>query len=151
MKGEIKNFEAEVNEKEKRLPLEKAQEEANMMWTINKKSETDYGRYLEKMGYKSEERPTVEDYDKALELIEEMKRLADEEPKAKKIFYKLVRAANRGVQALLLGLGIISSRIINGDSRVFFEMFDEGIKKFEDAEKKLRDMKKVAEDFENKD
>ncbi|MGC1684863.1 MAG: hypothetical protein WA734_04535 [Candidatus Acidiferrales bacterium] len=48
--------------------------------------------------------PTAEDYDRALQAVEEMKKLAEEEPQFDRIFFKMMRIGNKYFQGMADGL-----------------------------------------------
>jgi len=91
-------------------------------------------------------KPTQEDYDKAFQVIEQLKEAAASETDFQKIAYKLLRGANRAVQDLLLAGGVIGS--LGYNARDFFKWRKEALAtRFQDAEKKLRDLMKSGEEF----
>jgi hypothetical protein len=113
-----------------------AQEEANMMKA--KLEGDELGRKL-----------TAEDYDKALEVVEEIKRMAEEEPTTEKILFKFARLTAKsayGVQKILTYLSTLPDSFIATGGIKREEK--ETLKKFEDAASELRKLRDEAKKFE---
>lgn len=100
------------NSQETRLSPEAAQEEANMMRV----------KLKEIIGHE----PTVADYDKALQAIEEMKEAAANETDGQRAFLKAVEAGNKyfqkGVEALYKTITLGMDKRQHGDEHL--HMFD---------------------------
>ena len=134
------------------LGPEEAQEEANMMRAkAGVRPET--GKTHRSDKYDPKGRETLpEDYDKALEVVEEMKQLAANEPSAEKVVLQLGRVVEKTryivVGLLKLPAGILEA-VSGGLVEESFDIKHEDLmKRLESASKQLRDLKKEAKAFE---
>ncbi len=84
------------------------------------------------------EETTAEDYDRALETIEELKKLAAEEPAAGKVIAILARAKER---ARFLAMNAISTGWYPGIE------YEENMRNLEDAEGRLKALKEKAKQY----
>lgn len=142
-------------EKPPQQPLneEKAHEEANMM-RVKLGIDPRFGWKME--NGRHEGRPTAEDYDKALEVVEEMKSIAEKEPLTKKVLLELARLATKSAFGVYKGFASIASGPWAGDTAVReIDRTEEGVlNEFDDAASELRKLRAEAEEFgrqENKD
>lgn len=138
-----------------KLDQEEAQREANMMRAkVGIDPETgeiptgiceEDADFCRKFG-----KPTAEDYDRALTAVEEMKKLAIEEPAGEKIEMKLDRIAEQirwGAELLLtLGFTVPAAKEAEHWERVGHRLTMEQLSS---AEEKLRQLKEKAQEFEN--
>ena len=120
------------------LKKEEAQEKANMMKAV-----------AEKASSKSEEKLSKEDYDRALEVVEEIKKMAEKEPTTEKILFKLSRLVTKsayGVQICLTYLSTLPDKFIATSGLI--EDRDKTLEKFNDATLELQRLKNEAKKFE---
>jgi hypothetical protein len=104
--------------------------------------------------------PTAEDYDKALAAVEELKRVAEEEPNALKILNRvsnavetLVRIPGFGV-AFLMRLSHALAGVEPGGPKERWKrsaVLTEALAEFDDAESQLRRLKAKGEQFGRKE
>jgi len=122
-----------------------AQEEANMMRAKLEANPERTGQVME-----TGEKITAEDYDKALEVVEEMKRMAEEEPASKKVMYEMARLATKSKYGIRIGLTYLSTL-----PDAFWataglkDERKEALGKLDDAASELRKLKAEAEKFED--
>ena len=116
------SFEHPANKDSARMELAEAQMEANMM-RVKMKEIVDH-------------EPTSEDYDKALQTVEEMKEAAANESDADKAFFKMMQIGNKYFTKLILGEGTTPKD--KEWTKHLMHMFD-------DAEASLNQLKKEAE------
>jgi hypothetical protein len=90
--------------------------------------------------------PTSEDYDKALQAVEEMKRLAEEEPAFAKVLHEAARIGNRYFQDAAEGLLWALTLGKRPDERDLLNR-EEFLNMFEDAASQLEVLKKDAESY----
>ena len=134
------------------MNVKEAQEEANMLRTkigiapeTGKKEDHDQSYVREMFGHDIGEEPSPEDYDHALEAVEEMKRLSEEEPKGEKLMNELKRIASK---TKITGIVLINLFAIAGGSGSFELSHQRRMQELEDASQRLKDLKKEAEKFE---
>jgi hypothetical protein len=89
--------------------------------------------------------PTAEDYDKALAAVEELKRVAEEEPNALKILNRVSNAVETLVR--IPGFGVAFLMRLSHALAVLTEALAE----FDDAESQLRRLKAKGEQFGRKE
>jgi hypothetical protein len=131
-------------------PLSKndAKDEANMM-------ESKLGVMPDFYGYMRESKrgkPTAEDYDKALEVVEEIKKMAEEEPLTKKILTEIARLAVKsslGVAEVFAAMAGISG--VSGPAEIIYQKKIKVLESLEDASTKLKGLKAEAEEFSKRD
>ncbi len=154
MKNSPEAFKPEQKAVDTRLSEEEAHEEANMLRAslgINPES----GKIIrETRGFLPWQKhfehlePTAEDYDRALESVQELRKLSEEEPEVEKALYKVGRVIQRGGQ--ILNLALVSVGFIIGPPRHFADFLDyqrANRQKLADAEKRLQDLKKSGKKF----
>ncbi len=127
------------------LNKDEAHEEANMM-NVKLGVDTYFGGMREKNGRK----PTAEDYDKALEVVEQMKKMAEEEPLTEKVFSKISRLAVKvgfGIAEVFVVMAAPGAAMVTGTATKLEYKKEDVLKKLEDASTKLRELKAEAEEF----
>ena len=141
-------------EKPEPLSEEAAHEEANMVRAkLGVSPET--GK-IEGLDMREDHEPTAEDYDKALAAVEELKRIAEEEPASLKVMAKVSNAMEMLVR--IPGLGVmfltrVSHALIGpepGGPKERWkrnEVLTDLVKEFDDAESQLRRLKAKGERF----
>ncbi len=127
------NFEKPAD---KRLGVEEARDLANMQRAEIGAIGGSDSRYTHEGGV---EETTAEDYDRALETIEELKKLAAEEPSATKVLAVLARAKEK---VRFLAMNAISTGWYAGIE------YDENMRNLEDAAGHLRTLKEKAKEYE---
>ncbi|MDO8574567.1 MAG: hypothetical protein Q7R86_02980 [bacterium] len=142
--------------KDTRLNEGEAHDEANMLrakmdvnpylGTVKKEASNYYG-----YKWKAEVEPTAEDYDKALEAIQELKEAAEKEPGVMKVLYQLGRIVNKSKLATAVVMDSIGGAVgaaIGGGSRLQ-QSIDEfsNTRLFEDAVARLKKMKKEGKQW----
>jgi len=134
---------------QQRLNEAEAHEEANMM-RVKLGVDPEFG-------WKENGRmPTAEDYDRALKVVEKMKRMAEKEPLTKKVLIELARLATKSAFGLYKGFAFIASGPWAGDiaAREAGREEEGVLNKLDDAASDLRKLKAEAEEFgkqENED
>lgn len=118
----------EENYEEKPIGFEEAREEANMMKV----------KLKEIIGHEL----TVEDYDKALKMVEEMKNAAANQSEASKNFWELWQDGSRIMDKSAQVLAYILSL---GKIKMDNKSIEEDVKIWDDAESKLNRLKREAE------
>jgi len=96
---------------------------------------------------------TPEDYDRALEAVEELRQLAEREPDVLKALFKIARVANKSIEGVSYVLSIlfvdIPKNIIDGQAGAIPKEkainHEEMMHRFEDVAFKLNELKKQAE------
>jgi hypothetical protein len=137
------NKQLKKDEIEKPLSKDEAHDEANMM-NVKLKVDPRFGDIREKHG----EKPTAEDYDKALEIVEQMKKMAEEEPLTEKVFSGMSRLAVKAgfgtaeVFGAMAGIGGAS-----GPAEMIDQKKIKVLENLEDASTKLKKLKAEAEEF----
>lgn len=93
--------------------------------------------------------PTSQDYQKALDALEALKWAVADEPTYEKVANKVLRGLNNTVHVLLAAaLEVPAVLTMDTKFQTFIRNnFKEGIQKFEDAEKKLKNMEKEGRKF----
>ena len=136
---------------ENKLSPEDAQQEANMV-RAKMGASPETGKiprnWIEAEDPKWGKEPTAEDYEDALGAVEEMKRLAKEEPSTEKVLKLIGRIAERtrdGTMVLLRALSPMPNGI---DSQRFLEKHESIMDQLEDASNKLNELKNKAKKFE---
>ena len=132
------------------LNVDEAHEEANMMKVLARANHDQHENIL------ASEKPadwnmetknlTAEDYDKALEVVEEMKKMVEEEPLTEKVIFKLARLSAKsvyGFQKLLTHLSTLPDSFIATGGIIREE--NETLKKLNDASSELQKLKAEAE------
>ena len=122
---------------EGRLSLEKAQESANMMKT---KLEMDEDGMIN--SEKEYREPTAEDYEAALQAVEEMEQLAEHEPAAEKMVMLMGRVAERTRDGAMVLLRTFAMPW--GGSAKAEATHASIMERLTDASKKLKDLKDEA-------
>lgn len=88
--------------------------------------------------------PTVEDYDNALQAVDELKRLAESEPEFDKMFLRIMQIGNR---YLHVGIDGLLSLVAPGTKRNSAKLSTEDwhVHMFDDASSRLKDLRDEAE------
>ena len=143
------------SEPKKNSPLspEAAREEADMLRaTLNVSPETGkihepaFDREL-RLFYELKRAPTAEDYDAALQAVEELVELAKNEPTSEKLFNAFARLSGKTVYGVTSVMNVLAGPI--SDSRQTFIDKDHGIwmAQFEDASSKLKTLRDKAREY----
>ncbi|MDR3643160.1 MAG: hypothetical protein P4L74_06065 [Candidatus Doudnabacteria bacterium] len=125
------------------LPEGEAHDEANMM-RANMKLNPDTG-YVKNPGlsYEDESRPTPEDYNYALNAIEQLKKAAADEPNYQKVLLQISRVVARPFQEFFHALDAVSPIT----TKTFNEMHERRMHALDDSEKRLRAMRESGQNF----
>ncbi len=156
MKQEFKDIEPQIDKSSgdsKLLPEKEAHQECLMM---RKALNLDKDGMLSKLNDSTSEwektRPTKEDFDEAHEKIDEIIKLAEEEPKTEKFLYALGRILN---STTMVSAKIIT-QILASSTRLLFPLGDEDRTKpawdsidktHEDFKRLLVDKQKILDDY----
>lgn len=137
------------DEARKEASMLRAKMDVNPAWGTIRKEDPRY------RGEFDEVEPTAEDYDKAFEAIEELKKAAEEEPVTMKVLYKLGRIAHKSALAvpiMLMAFGDLLPPSSGGNSSLR-EANEEFLstKVFEDAAARLRKMQKEGKEWSESD
>jgi len=141
-KSQDTNKQLKKDETEKPLSKDEAHDEANMM-NVLLKVDPWFGGMREKHGKK----PTAEDYDKALEVVEQMKKMAEEEPLTEKALAQVARLAVKGGLGTAEVFAAMSGVGIHGPAEIIYQKKLKVLENLEDASIKFKKLKAEAEEF----
>ncbi len=128
---------------EGRLTKDEAHDDANMM-KVELKRNPNTGVIYNPSSHQHERyEATTENFEEAFVVIEKLKQAAKDESTYQKVEAQILRAATAPVRGLLAGLDAVSG--ISIDS--FIKWKEHRTHWFEDAEKRLKDMKKAGKEF----
>lgn len=123
-----------MSEKMPKLPPDKlnekeAHEEAAMMKSILRDEPTHDDYIMPR---------TAEEYDRALFVVEQIKRMAEEEPLTEKVFCEIARLTAKSGYVVLGFLAYLNERILTNKE---FSDKENILRSLDDASKKLKDLK----------
>ncbi len=144
----------EIEQQDTRLSKDEALDKANMMrGYLGVRSDGNIpGKFIETAlgGYVERVRPTAEDYDRAIEMVEEIERLAEVEPNTQKFLNGLGRILGGAVSTAEFALLAIGG--LGGTTEQRGEALKDASERwhrFDDARSRLRELKKSTKFYLN--
>lgn len=127
------------------LKKDEAHDEANMIRSELKVDSVLFGR-MWKDG-RLTEKPKAEDYDRALEVVEEIKLMAEKEPLVQKALIDISRLAVKSGYGVLEVFSALSSGISGDSTKDIYQDKLEVLKKIESASARLKSLRAGAKEF----
>lgn len=141
------NFEEPKMEIKKPLSKNEAHDEANMM-NVKLAEEPDWYNKVKRVNGEQKWSPKAEDYDRALEVVEEVKKMVEEEPLTEKVLTNIARLAVKssfGVAEVFAAMAGISG--VSGPAEMIYQKKIKILENLDDASKKLSDLKAKGKEF----